>query len=487
MSRTAQLFVRDLLIDLHNFRTVQQTSEIEAIQAMISISPSFFWGLLESLLEDGYLPTENIIVLEEASGIKCVKEGNRRIASLKILLGIIDGSQFDLPPNISDKIKFLDPKWIQDNSIVPCAIYSATEEVVVDRIVARTHGKGSKAGRDKWEAVATARHNRDKNGATESTLDLLEKYLVHGTNLSPDQKLQWAGCYSLTVLEEAIKKIAKRLGVLSSTELVCQYPNVQLRKALDDIIYEVGIGRLGFPEIRKKSNDFAQRFGIPPSSENLDRSSGTSSDRNSYSSGQSENGWKNSTAANGGTVAGVNTVDNLWNEGSSSTNGLTKGRTQATATTDERSVRKALRTLKFYGQNRMKLETIRKEILKLKLKDNPIAFCFLLRCMFEISAKTYCQDRSGQEGSPISMNTNGNDRVLADVLKDIASHLTKNMSDHQMVKILHGSSVEIQRKDGIFSLTSMNQLVHNPSFTISSTDIPTSFSNIFPLLEQMNK
>jgi hypothetical protein len=30
-------------------------------------------------------------------------------------------------------------------------------------------------------------------------------------------------------------------------------------------------------------------------------------------------------------------------------------------------------------------------------------------------------------------------------------------------------------------------LVHNPSFTILSGDIPTLFSNIFPLLEQMNK
>ena len=42
MSRTAQLPVSDLSIDLHNFRTVPQNGEFEAIQAMISISPDFF-------------------------------------------------------------------------------------------------------------------------------------------------------------------------------------------------------------------------------------------------------------------------------------------------------------------------------------------------------------------------------------------------------------------------------------------------------------
>lgn len=38
---------------------------------------------MESLLDDGYLPTENIIVLESPDGKMVVREGNRRVASLK--------------------------------------------------------------------------------------------------------------------------------------------------------------------------------------------------------------------------------------------------------------------------------------------------------------------------------------------------------------------------------------------------------------------
>lgn len=496
MSKTEQLPVSDLSIDLYNFRTIPQQSELEAIHAMISISPDFFWGLMDSLLDDGYLPTENIIVVEGASGKNCVKEGNRRVASLKILLGLIDGTQFGLPQQIARRITNLSSTWIQQNSTVPCTIYGSSEEEVVDKIVTRTHGKGSKAGRDTWEAVARARHNRDKNGATEIALDLLERYLTHGKNFSQEQKTRWAGRYNLTVLEEAIKRISPRFGAPSSTELARQYPNIPSRKALDEIIYAIGTETLGFPEIRSR-NDFALRFGVPLLNP-VPEASATYSDgdgdgdieSNPPSGGNSASGSPlgrtpgNSTPS--GSSAGGNT-SSASDEVIFANNRTGGGRTQAAATTDQRSVKKALRALKIYGVNRAKLETVRKEILKLKLKDNPIAFCFLLRSMFEISAKIYCQDRADQKGAPATAKSDGSDRTLSDTLRDIVSHLTQNKADKQMVRLLHGPLTEIQRHDGILSLTSMNQLVHNASFTISSTDIPTLFSNVFPLLEEMNK
>jgi len=42
---------------------------------------------MESLLDDGYSPTENIIVLDNTDHL-VVKEGNRRIAALKLILGL---------------------------------------------------------------------------------------------------------------------------------------------------------------------------------------------------------------------------------------------------------------------------------------------------------------------------------------------------------------------------------------------------------------
>ena len=487
MLRTQLLPVQDLAIDLNNYRTVAQKGELEAAKAMISISPDYFWGLMESLLEDGYLPTENIIVLESSSGIMNVKEGNRRVASLKIMFGLIEQNELALPLQIVNRISVLSSEWLKDNASVPCTIYKESEADVVDRIVAHTHGKGSKAGRDVWEAVARARHNRDKNGASEIALDLLEKYLEDGTNLTQEQKTRWAGRYNLTVLDEAIKKIALRFGVTSSPELVRQYPRIQFKSSLDDIVHAIGMESLTFPAIRG-SLDFALRFGVPPlaaaTGENASNNNAGGDGENastqvvgSETGAQNKNGGKKSNSADINNGAKGTSADEITSNSKQSS---------AMATTDERSVRKSLRGLRLFGQNRAKVETLRKEMLKLKLQDNPIAFCFLLRSMFEISAKAYCQDHISESNAPTATKNDGNDKILADVLGEIVKHLTQNNNDKQMVRLLHGPLTEIQRKDDILSVTSMNQLVHNPSFTILPGDIPTLFSNIFPLLEKMN-
>lgn len=85
MPKLKELSVDKLHLDLHNFRTVAQKTELQAVNSMISISPNKFWALLESLLDDGYIKTETIIVLEK-SGKYTIKEGNRRVAAIKIIL-----------------------------------------------------------------------------------------------------------------------------------------------------------------------------------------------------------------------------------------------------------------------------------------------------------------------------------------------------------------------------------------------------------------
>ena len=94
--------VNALKLDLNNFRTVRQVNEIKAIHSMISISPAWFWALTESLLDDGYHLTENIIVLKSGSNGQdlIVKEGNRRVGALKLILGLIKCDQIQLPSHL---------------------------------------------------------------------------------------------------------------------------------------------------------------------------------------------------------------------------------------------------------------------------------------------------------------------------------------------------------------------------------------------------
>ena len=80
----------------------------------------------------------------------------------------------------------------------------------------------------------------------------------------------------------------------------------------------------------------------------------------------------------------------------------------------------------------------------------------------------------------------GEERKLADVLRDITKHLTNNNKDKVMVKALHGAMTELGNSTGLLSVTSMNQLVHSQKFVVDGKSVSTVFANIFPLLEAMN-
>ena len=265
MPTTASLPIKSLNIDLKNFRTVPQADEISAVRAMISINPDWFWALMESLLEDGYHLTENIIV--QKSGKKSfVREGNRRIGALKLIHGYLADPEITLPTHIAAKVEKLQTAWKRSNKDVPCAVYEESETDLVDKVVALTHGKGEKAGRDKWNAVAKARHNRDKSGASEPALDLLEKYLKKGRNVTTQQAERWSGDYPLTVLDEAIKRIAQRLGFVTSRALADSYPRESKhREVIEKIISDVGLQALDFASLRSQQNDFVfDRYGVAP-------------------------------------------------------------------------------------------------------------------------------------------------------------------------------------------------------------------------------
>src|SRR5690606_22075692 len=264
MPISLQIEVNKLKLDLKNFRTVPQKKEVDAIKAMISIKPDRFFAVMESIIEDGYLPTENIIVLKEKTD-NIVKEGNRRIAALKLIHGHYKLSEFGLPASITESIAKIDAKWIADNLKVPCTVFSEKEADKVDRVVTLAHGKGEKASRDPWNSVARARHNRDIKGASANGLDLLEKYLKHGANLNNQQKERWGGEYPLTVLDEALRKSFARLGYANVADLVKKYPKIiKYLPELETILLEIGLEQIKFETMRNPQSDFPTNYGIPP-------------------------------------------------------------------------------------------------------------------------------------------------------------------------------------------------------------------------------
>ncbi len=450
MPKMQNLSVDSLHLDLTNYRTIPQKDEIDAINALITIDSDWFWALMNSLLEDGYNPTENIIVLH-SDGKYVVREGNRRIAILKIIFGY--AKDIDIDDSYIQRIGAINDDWKHDNKQVPCTIYEQTESKMVDKIVARIHAKGEKAGRRPWNAVARARYDRDENGKSEPGLDLLEKYLEKGKNLTPRQAECWSGEYPLTVLDEAIRKIWKPLGYDSPIKFCQDYPKKN-KRINDKILYDIGIQNLRFKEIRNKDEFFGIKYGVQlPVTQT---SSTDSTDNSTDTTSQTDSG------------------------------GTTSSKSNAVASNDPKSVYKKLISFKPKGNGREKVVTLLNEINRLKLNKHPHSFCFLLRSMFEISAKAYCADHKSS-GGPSYLKKDGTNKSLAVILKEIQKHITRNNTDKEKVKELHGAITELAKPDRLLSVTSMNQLVHNPSFSIQANDISTLFGNIFPLLEEMNK
>jgi hypothetical protein len=458
MPELKNILLSELKLDLNNYRTVHQKNENDSIRAMIAISSDWFWTLMENIIDDGYYPTDNIIVLEENNSL-IVKEGNRRVASLKIIYDQING--IDIPDNIKAKITALGKEWLDKNKSIPCAVYHKDETETVKKIVSLIHAKGEKAGREEWDAVAKARYNRNEKRKKEVGLDLLEKYIENGKNLSPDQKERWSGAYPITVLDELFPKLYSLFGYSSSEELLTDYPQKH-RSKIEEILYDIGIQQLGFKEIRNEPF-WGLKYGLAKNVTAKPNSQNYPSNTSKSNTSKQEN--------NAGDEEKVQTK--------------TKRKRIAYSTTDVKSVYKKLKEFKPVGNHREKVVLLADEIKKLKIDVHPHSFCFILRSLFEISAKAYCKDN---EITGISATkADGNDKNLSDLLREIVGRITSNTKDREKQKLLHGASTELNKKEGMLSVTSFNQLIHNPKFSIQPNDICILFHNIFPLLEEMNK
>lgn len=487
MPEAKYIDIKDLYLDLKNPRTVPQENEEKAIETMIFIKPDRFNAVMESILDDGYLTTESIIVLND--GRYVVKEGNRRIAILKLIHGIYDKKNYAIPSNIQDRIDGLTPEWLASNRNIPCGVYSIQETDLVDKIVNLTHAKGEKASRDPWTSVAKARHNRDIKGASELGLDLLEKYLKEGKNLNPSQKERWSGDYPITVLDEALRKTYERMNFSSVSDLVNAYPRseYEYRLILEEILLDIGQERIGYKQIRDKDVDFLLPYGlapkIDPSKEETNPTDNNPAEKGELSKEIPTPKQQNDKTDDGG-VSDTPKVGGPTTPSTPTTSAPSQPpKPQSPQLGTPTYVKGVLRKFNPKG-NRKKVVAIKAEMCELNIKKTPMAFCFLLRSAFEISAKEYCSDNGISTEKATKKGTQN--KTLAELLREIVNHLTDNGKNKGMEKEFHGALTEITKQEGILSVTSMNQLVHGTTFSIPASDICTIFGNIFPLLEAMN-
>lgn len=477
MPTAQEIPVKQLKLDLRNFRMLPQPDEKSSVHAMIVIEPNKFWGLLDSLISSGYLPTDNIIVLRNGKGQFIVKEGNRRVACMKLIHKLISDPRISLPSASAKAIADLSKDWIKKEAALPCVVYEVEDSAVVDRIVSLAHGKGETASRDSWKSVARARHNRDMLNRSEPALDLLEKYLRRGSNCSKDNADLWGGDFNLTVLDEALKRLAPLLGEKNGPALATNYPKIQQLKVVDQILWDIGMEQVKFTVMRADKDYFMTNYGlVDPAAAGKGSGSGGSS------SGTSPAG---AGGTSGGT-AGGGTGGTSPQAGAAGTGGNGRGKNKAAPLNTPTAVRQLLRSYGPRGKDMNKLATLAAEMKALNVEKTPHAFCFLIRSVFEIAGKQYAK----ANGIPLDKQTpqGPKEKKLATLLDECRKDLTKGMKSHDpYCRSLHGALVELGKADGILSIDSLAQLIHHPRFSVKVDDLCVTFSNIFPLLKELTK
>ena len=242
---------------------------------------------------------------------------------------------------------------------------------------------------------------------------------------------------------------------------------------------DIGLNLLHFEHVRAGNADFADDYGfaVVKNEQTNNKDNGTQSDVDH--AGSKENSSPNSSADNAASQS---------YESEAAEKPLPKPRKPSSLSIDDPKAVKRRLKFKPKGQGREKLVALLKEASQLNIERTPLAFCFILRSMFEISAKVYCSDHQAS-GGPSFRQDNGKACALKDVLLAIISHLEKDPSGKTIDAVrkrLHGASVELGKPDGILSVRSMNQLVHNQDFSIVPRDICIMFFNVFPLIEEMS-
>ena len=265
-----------------------------------------------------------------------------------------------------------------------------------------------------------------------------------------------------------MKRIAPRIGVASAADLASAYPAKvgTHRAAIEAMMLAIGNGILDFKALRDVATDFGAKYGVPAPA----------------GSGGGAGGSGSGASGTTGTGAGSSGAGASGGGGGGSSGG--RGKPTALPLTDPKSVRRVLVHFKPRGHGREKLAHLVAEGRALNIDKTPLAFCFVLRSMFEISAKAYCADHAA--AGLTASDKSGNDRQLVDVLNDVVKHLTNGGKDTAAKRKLHGPITELRTPSGVLSITSMNQLIHGKSFSLSARQICTMFHNIFPLLEAMN-
>jgi hypothetical protein len=250
------LSVADLKLDVANPRHDPAKSQREAIAALLSQEGAKLARLAEDIALNGLSPVDEFLVLKEAGPSYTVVEGNRRLASVKLLAN----------PELTNITKYqarfrsLKKKMSAPIHEVRCAIVTSRDEAKHWQLL-RHHGQSEGRGVVPWESAASTRFFSRRGTHTEKALGVLDAIeTAFGANKklledARDVRKNRPTTFGRLVSDPFVRG---KLGLEIAPGVEAHYPSELLESALGKILSDLATGRVTVSDLKsaKQRRDY---------------------------------------------------------------------------------------------------------------------------------------------------------------------------------------------------------------------------------------
>jgi hypothetical protein len=246
----AEISVADLLLDVENPRHPLASNQREAIGLLLDDASDKIVKLAEDIAANGLSPIDEMLVLQNRNGTYTVLEGNRRIATIKLL------STPNLAAGRSVEAEF---KKLATRANLPagirCAVATSREEAR-HWLELRHTGQNEGAGVVPWNAESTQRFRRQKGSQADRAISFIDAVAkAYPKDASIGAAAKDVAKEKLTTLGRLVSDpdVRAALGIsFSDGEMLAHHSAAELRPAVSRMLGDLA-GSLTVTELKTKA------------------------------------------------------------------------------------------------------------------------------------------------------------------------------------------------------------------------------------------
>lgn len=441
------LKVEDLLLDLDNPRISKSLSQREALQKVIEDQDVKLAALAQSIIQDGLNPMDRLLVIKsgDEAGKFVVLEGNRRLATLKILTNPAVLSSIEIRPALQKRLEALASEFD------PASIGSLDCFVLGNRndgamwIKQRHTGENEGRGIVNWGGVARARFR-----GTDPALQALDLVLQFG-DLTDEEKDGIEERFPITTLDRLLSTPAVRAAIgvdILQSKLISDLPPSELIKPLRRMVRDLANGTVNVTALKKKEQQLTYIGKLGTDLPDLAKASGSPKPVDSLEADDFNPNPKPKPQP--------------------------KQQPQPQASPKPRTPPRKTLIPRDCGLSvtNAKIAEIVKELRGLTLTDYPHAISVLFRVFLEQSTDHYLTS----VGIPLQVPTGGGnkDKKLKAKVQDAVDHMIANGIPK---KDLDGISKGVVDTNNPLCVETLNNYVHNRFYSPRERDLKVAWDN----------